>query len=192
MSTDVWFLAANASFDEFVAAFQPSDADRDFGEGQTLLHRALTNGDLSARVAISSFLLDEGADATALSGVGGERNTVLHALLGRGDHDVPAEVPLLRRLIEAGADINHFSGRFRTPLLTIARQAKFSDATLAPFYDVFFEQPHLDLLATAKDGRSVYESIQLMREPHRSDLKRRAAAYLAERGQQAPETTAKE
>lgn len=192
MSTDVWFLAANAPFDEFVAAFQAGDAVRDFGEGQTLLHRSLTNGNLSARLAISSFLLDEGADATALSGVGGERNTVLHALLGRGDHDVPAEAPLLRRLVDAGADINHFSGRFRTPLLTITRQAKFSDATLAPFYDVFFAQSHLELLATAKDGRSVYESIQLMGEPRRSDLKARAADYLTARGQQPPETTAKE
>lgn len=179
MSANVWQLAATASFDKFVQAFQAGDEATELDDGQHLLHQALTHSGLGDRVAISSFLLDHGADATALSGVGNEKNTVLHALLGRGTHDVPAEAPLLRRMIDAGADINHFSGRFRTPLLTIARQARFSDATLSPFYDVFFDQPHLDLLATASDGRSVNESIHLFGDPRRTDLKARAAAYLA-------------
>jgi len=63
----VWQLAQSGRFDEFAAAYQPGDAALVWEDGQTLLHRSLINGDLPARIAISSFLLDEGANAAARS-----------------------------------------------------------------------------------------------------------------------------
>jgi hypothetical protein len=178
----VWQLAQSGRFDEFAAAYQPGDAALVWEDGQTLLHRSLINGDLPARIAISSFLLDEGANAAALSGTAPEQNTTLHALLGRTLHDVPLEAVILNRLLDGGADLNRFSGRFRTPLFTIARQFKFSDATLTPFYDQLFARPHLNLRSTAPDGRSTADSILLFSDRARSALKARVTAHLEAHG----------
>lgn len=126
--------------------------------------------------------LDEGADAAALSGTSPERNTTLQALLGRTLHDVPREAVIINRLLDGGADLNRFSGRFRTPLFTIARQFKFSDATLAPFYDQFFARSNLNLRSTAPDGRSTADSILLFSDRARGDLKARVTAHLKANG----------
>lgn len=182
LSPVLWQLAQSGGFDEFAAACQLGDAALVGDDGQTLLHRSLTNGNLPARIAISSFLLDAGADAAALSGTGAERNSTLHALLGRTLHDVPGEAVIVKRLLDGGADLNRFSGRFRTPLFTIARQFKFSDATLTPFYNLFFARPDLDLRSPAPDGRSTADSILLFSDRARSDLKARVAAHLDSNG----------
>jgi ankyrin repeat protein len=144
------------SYAEFMSVYGDSDASLIADE---LLLQSLGNNDVAARIAIADQLLDDGADPAAQYQDGDCANT-LHVLLGRGLHDFEAEVPLLTRLLDGGADINKVIRKFGTPLETLAAQFKFSDETLAPFYDVLFARDDLDLLHTSVHGRSVYANVQ--------------------------------
>jgi ankyrin repeat protein len=157
-----------------MSVYRNSDASSIADE---LLLRSLGNNDVTARIAIASQLLDDGADPAAQykDGV----NT-LHVLLGGGLHDFEAEVPLLKRLLDGGADINKVIRKFGTPLETLAAQFKFSDETLAPFYDVWFARDDLDLLQTSVHDRSVYANVQKWVQ-RREALVARMDAHLCDR-----------
>lgn len=175
---DIRHVAKHGTFDEFVQAYDPAHDDT-----ADALHAALGNGDLEARVAIAERLLDDGADPLTL--VGSEKFSTLHVLLAQSFHDVDAEVPLLRRLLDGGADVNAVAEGWGTPLQTLASVRKFSDSTLAPFYDVFFSRPDLDLLKPGKAGRSTLESAR--RSAKRAELATRMEQYLTDRGIAVPE-----
>jgi ankyrin repeat protein len=165
--------ARRGTYEEFLSRYEPGAAARAADStGRTLLHAALANGDLHARVAIADRLLDDGADAAALSGA--EGFTTLHVLLGRGKHDFPREAPLLERLLDGGADVNRAVDRFGTPLHTVARQFAFTDASLAPFYDVLFARPDL----WGADGRPPYLDVARRMLPLRAGLVARIEEYL--------------
>jgi ankyrin repeat protein len=159
---------------EFMSVYNASDAS---SIADDLLLRSLANNDSTARIAIASQLLDDGADPAAedTDGV-----TTLHVLLGRGIHDFEAEVPLLKRLLDGGADINKVIRKFGTPLETLAAQFKFSDETLAPLYDVLFARDDLDLWQTSLHDRSVYANVQ-KRVQRRAALVARMDDYLRDR-----------
>lgn len=177
--TDLSFVAGNGSAEEFFSAYDPSQASWvSPSTGQSLLSFAVANGDVAARVAISTRLLDDGADP-AWEGRGGVN--LLHTLLGARDHDFVAEAPLLERLIAGGADINRVVPRFGTPLETATVDSAFTEAELAPVYDVFFAQPDLDLLQVSLADRTVITRLRDSFED-RTDLVARAEAYLAARG----------
>jgi len=150
------FGAVTQSYGEFMSVYDATDASLIADE---LLLQSLGNNDVTARIAIAGQLLDDGADPAAQYQDGDCANT-LHVLLGRGLHDFEAEVPLLTRLLDGGADINKVIRKFGTPLETLAAQFKFSDETLAPFYDVLFARDDLDLLQTSVHDRSVYANVQ--------------------------------
>ncbi len=170
---------------EFLAEYDPSQAvGWVSGTGQTLLHLAVGNPDPEARVAIATRLLDDGADATALLAPQGY--TALHILFGAAEHDVVAEAPLVERLLDAGLDVNAVAARSGTALQTLASQLKFSDETLAPFYDVLFARPDLDLLVPGKMGRSSLESARRLVEK-RGALVARMEEYLSRRGERTGE-----
>ncbi len=168
------YEVVSRSYTEFISVYDTSDASLIAND---LLLRSLTNNDSAARIAISSQLLDDGADAAAEYSDG--VNT-LHVLLGRGIHDFEAEVPLLKRLLDGGADINKVIRKFGTPLETLAEQFKFSDETLAPFYDILFTRDDLDLLRTSVHGRSVYANVQKWVQ-RRPALVARMDGYLRDR-----------
>ncbi|WP_248579392.1 hypothetical protein [Nocardioides sp. InS609-2] len=130
-------------------------------------------------MAISNRLLDGGAEVTAHA-------NELHVLLSGTAHDFDAEPALLRRMIEAGADVNRVVPRLGAPLEALAGVFKFTDATLAPFYDVFLERPDLDLLHEGAFKKSVYASIKQI-SAKRADLLARSEAYLTSRGIPIPE-----
>ena len=165
--------AARGSFEEFTAVYDPADKDVDFS-GTSLLGLALGNGDPAARVAIAGRLLDDGAVPTT-------HGNELHVLLGATAHDFDTEPALLKRMLDAGADVNRVIPRFGTPLETLAEVLKFSDDTLAPFYDVLFERQDLDLLQEGNFNKSVFANIKQV-SAKRGDLLARAEAYLAARG----------
>lgn len=171
------FVAGNGSYDEFVAGYDACEGPEPGAVGQLVLE-AVGNDDVQARIAIANRLLDDGADATRTSSSGAN---VLHAMLGRRAHDFAAEAPLLERLIAGGADINKVIARFGTPLETVTLDSAFSEAELAPVYDVFFAQPHLDLLKTSIYKKTVMTNLRDCFED-RTDLVARAEAYLAARG----------
>ena len=174
----VYGAASRGSYDEFDAAYEAGDATLDFS-GRSLLGLALGNDDPAARVAIATRLLDDGADVS-------QHGNELHILLGATAHDFDAEPALLKRMLDAGADVNGVVPKFGTPLEALSDVFKFSDATLAPFYDVLFERPDLDLLKQGNFNKSVYANLKQV-SAKRADLLARAQAYLTARGIPIPE-----
>lgn len=106
-------LAKRGTDDAFMAAYEPSQATAPQRGGSTLLHIAVANGDLEARIAIANQLLDDGAEPGAVSDEG---STVLHVLFATPKHDFDAEPALVRRLIDGGADINRTNAAYGPPL----------------------------------------------------------------------------
>lgn len=173
------YFSATESETEFLADYEPALATWADGDGSTLLMRALRNGNPASRVAIATRLLDDGADASAAT----ESNVnALHVLLSATAHDFTDEAPLLARLLDEGADINADSGsRWGTPLQTLSRTLKFSDENLAPFYDVLFARPELDVITPSSLGRSVTDSAQAAIR-RRADLLARCHAHTNQHG----------
>jgi hypothetical protein len=167
--------AKSGSFEDFVAVYDPT-VQRRSDQELTLLHRAMGNRHLDARVAIANHLLDQGADADAR--VEPEGYTALHILFGQTSHDFDAEVPLVQRLLAGGTDVNAIAAKWGTAMQTLAGVLKFSDEELAPFYDVLFARDDLDLVTPAANGRSTLESTRLLAEG-RTDLAARMDRYLA-------------
>jgi len=176
---DLFFTAKRRSLEEFLAIYRPEDANLTDPRGSTLLHSALANKP-GIRAQIANRVLDDGADAAAVTGDGA---TTLHVLLGRPRFDMETDVPLLQRLLDGGADPNRTHDRFGTPLFTIARQLAFTDDELAPFYDVLLADPRLDLLAPA--GDTTYAQVRRL-GPSRAALVDRMTQLLRERGQPLP------
>lgn len=135
------YAAQRASFDDFLKEYSPSDATRLFAGGRPLLFKSVSNRDVEARVAITTRLLDDGADPS----VNSEGINVLHVLFDQRTHDAAYEAPMLRRLIEGGADINLFSKRSGPPLAVLIQHGPSPETACVPFYDVIFDQPNLDL-----------------------------------------------
>lgn len=149
-----WMRAKRDSFEEFVAQYDREKAlTYRRSDGGTALMGAMANKDPLSRVRIANLLLDDGADASV---VGASDNiNVLHVLFGRSqEHEVEAEAVLVERLLDGGADINLQSPRFGCPVECLANMAA-SDDELAPFYEVVFSRPDLDLDAVVNAARGV-------------------------------------
>lgn len=172
--------AARGTFEEFAAVYTPGEANLTFS-GTSLLGLALGNADPDARVAIATRLLDDGAEVTTAD--------PLHILLAQKEHDFESEPAVLERMLDMGADVNRVVPKFGTPLETLAEVFKFSDATLAPFYDVLFARPDLDLLQESNFSKSVFANIVQI-SARRGALLARAEAYLRERDIPVPDSDA--
>jgi len=175
MSYPAVYRSSRQSEGEFLADYDPNLAAWSDGRGMTLLMISLRNPEPSARFAIASRLLDDGADPSASTL---DQVNALHVLLSATSHDFTAEPTLLHRLLEGGAYINADSGsRWGSPLQTLSRTFKFSDAQLAPFYDLLFTRAELDVTTPSSTGRSVTESARAAGE-RRADLLARCRAHI--------------
>ncbi len=177
---NVRLVARSGTEEEVLALYEPAMASSwTDSSGRTFLHCVLANKDPGVRVALARRVLDDGADAAAVTGEG---RTTAHVLLAQKRHDPPVEAPLLGRLFEEGADVNRVvvEKGAGTPLYTLAEQFTFTDDFFAPYYDVFFARPDLDLVTPALHDRSDLASFRLWSE-RRSDLVRRAEEYLRAR-----------
>lgn len=135
------YAAHRGSYEDFLKEYTPGDAAKLFGIGRPLLFQSVANKDVEARVAITNRLLDDGADPSiAPDGV-----NVLHVLFDQRTHDTEYEAPMLRRLIDCGADINLVSKRSGPPLAVLIQHGPTPESECVPFYDVIFDQPNLDL-----------------------------------------------
>ncbi|AQA02944.1 hypothetical protein BVC93_11440 [Mycobacterium sp. MS1601] len=141
-------LAKRASYEEFLKSYDPAMAATCRSAGQTLLFSSVANRDIDARVAITTRLLDDGADPTVVA----KGLNVLHVLFGRPGHDAEQEAPMLRRLIEGGADVNLVSKRYGPPLVGLIEHGPTPESARVPFYNVLFERPGLDLSAPYGQG----------------------------------------
>lgn len=170
-----WLRAKRDSFEEF---FEQYDRERALtyrrSDGGSALTGAMANKDPSSRVRIANLLLDDGADASVVSR--GDNTNVLHVLFAgfADEHDFVLEAPMLQRLLEGGADINLRSPRFSVPLVCLAYMP-VGDEDLAPFYDVVFSWPHIDMDAPMNKKGSTTRDYLF--ESGRPDLPRLARAY---------------
>jgi hypothetical protein len=132
------FMAAQTGdYDAFASVYDPVRDD-----ATALLFQALSNPDPASRAAIANRLLDDGADAAAIEA----RATTINTLLGQVRHDIALEAPLLQRLIEGGADVNHREERGLLPVRQAVKVgARGGDEGRRPLYEVLFAAPELDL-----------------------------------------------
>lgn len=140
-----WIRAKRDSFEEFVAQYDREKAlTYRRSDGGSALMGAMANKDASSRVRIANLLLDDGADAAVVAT--SDNVNVLHVLFDgfADEHDFALESLLLQRLLEGGADINLRSPRFSVPVDCLMSMPA-DDEDLAPFYEVVFSRPDLDL-----------------------------------------------
>ena len=167
----------NDTFEEFLAGYDREVAMSDEGSGGgSVLLGAVANLDPSSRAAIATLLLDDGADPSYVRP--GDKVNALHLLFDgfAEEHDFEREAVLLQRLLEGGADINQRSPRFSVPLECLARM-HCSDSELAPFYEVVFAWPHIDMDAVInKRGATLRQFLFGLGRP---DLPRLAREYDA-------------
>lgn len=170
-----YYSAMEDSYDEFLAQY-----DRELAltfrrpNGASALIGAMRNRDPSSRVRVANLLLDDGASASVVTT--DDKINALHVLFeGLADeHDFELEAPLLRRLLEGGADINLRSPRFGVPLECLAFMP-VSDEQLAPFYEVVFSWPHIDMdTVINKKGSTIRDYLFASGRP---DLPRLAREY---------------
>lgn len=168
--TDPILAAKRLDYESFMAGYDPAVTPSYVSPstGQTVLFGALANRDPAARVAIATRLLDDGAaaDVTTSSGT-----SLLHVLFSQRRHDVPAEAGVLQRLLDGGADINQVDPRFGAPL-GILVASFLPDEVLAPFYEIVFARPELDLDRPASKQRTVRQAIMDTADTFRPQLKR--------------------
>lgn len=150
------YAAEKSSYEEFLAEYSPEMAPLLSASGKTLLFCSVANKNIDARIAITTQLLDDGADPRVTL-----RDTnVLHALFARPQHDAEREAPMLRRLLDGGADVNLVSKRYGSPLQCLIENGPPSEAEMVPFYDVFFSRPDLNLsVPTPKSGTTLRDFI---------------------------------
>jgi hypothetical protein len=158
-SDTVFTLAPWADAARILAAYEPGDADRvEPGSGWTLLHLVLDNPDVDARLRVAHRLLDDGADPALATPEG---LTPAHILLRRhGERDFVREAALLRRLLDAGADVNAVAGNgVGTPLNCLAGMSNYEETSRMPVYDVLLAHPGLDPLTKVGRSRTAWDLI---------------------------------
>jgi hypothetical protein len=165
------------TFEDFLPLYEADD------EGPTAwLLRALMNRTPRERVQIADRLLDDGADAAAIEPH--DHVNALHVLFAEREHDFELEAPLLKRLLEGGADINLRSPRFGLPLMML-RDMVALPREAVPFYDVVFQRPDIDLDAVIMykgpaDGTTLGD-ILTSDNPAYAELTTRARRYIETR-----------
>ena len=145
------------SIDEFLAIYDPADLPNQ----DDALFGAVSNNNLDLKLSITMRLLNDGASAAYVeSGI-----NVLHVLFGRMEARRPEqEAPMVRALIEAGADVNLYSRRYPTPLIMMLDEDHLPGEQSAPFYDVFLDRPELDLTLPVRyqSNRTVRDGLEYM------------------------------
>ncbi|WP_139361371.1 MULTISPECIES: hypothetical protein [unclassified Mycobacterium] len=151
------FTQYASSLDEFLTQYDPGEV----ASQPEAFIGSVSNSDVRLRVAITIRMLDDGGDPSYQEG----SINALHAMFGRLDKRHPElEAPMVRRLIEAGADVNLYSRRTPTPLILMLSNDHLPGEDAAPFYDVFLERPELDLSLPLEYGkpRTVREGLEYM------------------------------
>lgn len=148
--------AATGSLKEFKGFYKRGTANMYFDTGESLLLLVVTDTDPVQRVEKANFLLDRGADASYCDPRDGMN--VLHILAARYAGRDPisrGELDLLRRVLDAGADINQRT-RGGSPLMVVAESAirSVSEDRLVPVYEIFFARDGIDLFTHGKRPRS--------------------------------------
>lgn len=175
------------SFDDFVEQFDVEELASRVEKGRTALFGALGNPSVTDRVKIANALLDAGVDATTISKDG--HVNVFHVLFSGYNHDDKLELPLVKRLVEAGADINCAARKFGTPAQMFLKGSTVKESNYAQVFDYWFTLDGLDLFKKNKAGYSTYRTFTnaANSSPVFAELKERIDQYIHDRDLTIPE-----
>ena len=156
------------TFNQFAHCYEPSWATwRHERDGTTTLLGAIVNRSPEDRAAIANLLLDDGADP-ALGDSDGF--TPLHSLLGSANLDPSVDIPLMRRLIDGGADLNRVARQVGSPLRALLTNMDLLDPETRAIFEAFLDYPGIEVLAKAKNGNTHLETARRMEFQWRTDL----------------------
>ncbi|CAM3374601.1 hypothetical protein [Tsukamurella hominis] len=143
-ATPVW-TARHGTYKEFMESYSGTDYQKTVASylpaDRTLLWLSVGNKNADARVAISNQLIDDGVDVPYVD----NNLNVLNILLGN-KYLVPVkDAPLLRRLLQAGADMNlyHRSKGMEgsTPVAALLMNMSLTEEEKIPLFEVLLEFP---------------------------------------------------
>ncbi|MGO1562379.1 MAG: SMI1/KNR4 family protein [Actinomycetaceae bacterium] len=163
-------IASSGTYEEFVEVYDPSMATAT--GTHNLLLGCMLHRDPGTRLRIASRLLDDGADANAVTGSG---VSALHIVLsdhGNRTRDYVLDAQLLQRLLDAGADVNRSQNRHGTPLALMYAEGLMSNghagAQAEPLWDVLFSRPDLNFdVPISTDGSNLTLRDRILDTEHR-------------------------
>ena len=145
-----------------------------------LLMGSLGRNDVSDRIKLANYFLDKGADPSYVEN--GDGVNCLHVLLGRWEHDYEREAPLLGRLLDEGANINQWGGKFGYPM-EMVRYLSSLGGDRNFFFDELFSRPGLDFgVVISKHLGVTLADMYRSLPPAMSGLQKRAEDYIAQHG----------
>jgi len=164
----------------FEGVYEPGLANLCEYDVSLLMHVLLEETDPGARAFWVGRLLDDGADPRVglADGYG-----VFHALCANKILAPDVDAGLMRRLVECGADVNQLSKREGYPLQVLITRTNVTDDFLMPIYEVFLEQPDLDVLLVDRFGVGVLEQARMW-YPHHPRLAVLLEDYARAHGQE--------
>lgn len=177
--------ARDSSYEEFVRKVDVArvvrlqhDLDLDPENGWTnVLHGALRNDSIEARVRIAEALLDAGWKVGRID---------LAILFEHHVHDAELELPLLARLLDGGSDpLAVVKGGDRAiQLLGMGRGGPFGSER-DPLRDLLFDRPGMDFTRRTTDGATILRK-HLRGRPYTIDSLTQILDYMERFGPAAP------
>ena len=171
------------TYGEFIAKYPTRPGSVDHETLQLILNASLTNQDIPSRIALAELFLEWGADPTEVSR---QQGNILHSFATHVK-DPAAEAPLLKRLLDMGADPNQHAPHYGWPLEIFLTKPKLNEQLLKPVYDVWFTHPHLDFLTRLPDGESQWDKVWRS-SPMNPGLMERIKRYITEHTGSPPPT----
>ncbi|MGO1570251.1 MAG: hypothetical protein ACTJFR_02675 [Canibacter sp.] len=170
------------SYDDFAEQYDIQELASRVEEGTTALFGALKNSSVVDRIKIAHALLDAGADATTVNK--SENANVFHILFSGRNHDGELELPLVKRLVEAGADINCAAKKFGMPAQMFLTGSTVKEDNYSQVFDYFFTLDELDLFKKNRAGYSTYRTFTnaANSNPIYAGLKARMDQFIESRG----------
>ena len=145
-----------------------------------LLFSSLGRRDVSDRIKLANYFLDQGADPSYVDKY--NRANCLHVFFQCWERDYEREAHVLQRLLDGGADINQRSRRTGYPL-ELVRMLPPNDGEINHFYDVIFAHPGIDfsVVINRVSGATLADQY-LGLPPALSEATARAKEYIAQHG----------
>ena len=165
--------ARHGTYGEFMNSYEGSDIQKNISTFLTgfapLLWQSVSNRDADARVAISNQLIDDGVDVPYVD----NKTNVLTVYLGSRSLVPVKDAPLVRRIVQHGADLNlkHTPKGLGggTPATMLLSNMSLTEEEKIPLYDVLLEFPEFHY--RKPDGE--------LRWPHRKVLTERIELHEA-------------
>ncbi len=173
---DIDIIAETKNKDEFYKKYKKSYNKKLF-YGKSLIFYSIMNNDLDTRYEISNFLLDEGVDVKLKTQ---HKETVLHILLARQEHNIIETSKLSKRFLDLGVDINAIDDNNRVAFQYILNM-KYSDGDLLPLYNLWLSYKNVDFITKNSYGFSPLDLANKL--PYRNIIANKIKEYIKNKGE---------